>query len=182
MEIILIRHGKPTSADNPVLIAAEYTQWIRRYNASDVSENSRPENKYDEHGSSFIISSDLKRAIHSTKIYTDKLPEATFRLFREMEIPRYKFPFRLKAWTWVYLCRAFWMLGLKGSFESYKEAKTRSELAAKKLTELAQEKGKIALFGHGYMNLHIRKVLVKNGWILKNKSNEFWGVTSLESV
>jgi len=180
MEITLIRHGKPTSADNPVLTAAEYTQWIRRYNASDVSENSRPENKYEGYNSSFVISSDLKRAIHSTQIYTDALPEATFPLFREMEIPRYKFPFRLKAWTWVYLCRACWMLGLNGSFESYKEARNRSELAAVKLTELAKEKGKVILFGHGYMNLHIRKVLIKNGWKLKTKSNEFWGVTSLE--
>jgi hypothetical protein len=105
----------------------------------------------------------------------------TFQLFREMEIPRYKFPFRLKAWTWVYLSRALWILGLKGSFESYKQAKVRAELAAIKLTELANEKGKVVVFGHGYMNLHIRKSLVKKGWQLNNKSNNFWGVTSLET-
>jgi len=179
MEIILIRHGKPTSAHNPVLSASGYTKWIKRYNASNVSEKSRPQNKLKLNSSSLIISSDLKRAIHSTEIYTGEPPSETFELFREMEIPRYKFPFRLKAWTWVYLCRAFWMLGLKGSFESYKEAKDRAELGADKLIELAQEKGTIVLFGHGYMNLHIRKALIKNGWKLNSKNNEFWGVTSL---
>ena len=77
-----------------------------------------------------------------------------------MEIPRYKLPLRLKAWTWVYLCRVLWMLGLKGSFESYKLAKLRAELAADKLIELAIQNNKVVLFGHGYMNLHIRKALI----------------------
>ena len=181
MEIILIRHGKPTSANNPELSASEYTKWIRRYNASDVSEQSRPQNKLKLNSSNLIISSDLKRAIHSAEIYTGEPPDQTFELFREMEIPRYKFPFRLKAWTWVYLCRAFWMLGLKGPFESYKEAKSRAELGAEKLIELAQEKGSVVLFGHGYMNLHIRKFLINKGWELSNKSNDFWGETKLKN-
>jgi len=182
MEIILIRHGKPTSAVNSVLGAAEFTNWVRHYNASDVSENSRPHDRLSERENlGHVVSSDLKRAIHSTEIYTDKLPQETFQLFREMEIPRYKLPFRLRAWTWVYLNRALWMLGLKGSFESYKQAKDRAGLAANKLAELANEKDKVVLFGHGYMNLHIRKALVKQGWLLDCKSNDFWGVTRLSS-
>ena len=45
---------------------------------------------------------------------------------------------------------------------------------------LAYEKGKVVLFGHGYMNLHIRRVLIKQGWSLHCKSNAFWGLSSLE--
>jgi len=182
MEIILIRHGKPTSAINSVLTAAEFTTWVRHYNFSDVSKSSRPNEKLPGNKDfAYVVSSDLKRAIHSTEIYTAKSPQETFRLFREMEIPRYKIPFRLKAWTWVYLNRALWMLGLKGSFESYKQAKHRAELAASKLVELANEKNEVVLFGHGYMNLHIRRSLVKQGWLLSCKSNDFWGVTRLTS-
>lgn len=73
------------------------------------------------------------------------------------------------------------MFGLKGSFESYRLAKVRAELAADELIELATVKGKVVLFGHGYLNLYIRKALMKKGWLLKSKSNAFWGVTSLES-
>ena len=179
MEIVLIRHGKPTSADNPVLNASEYTKWIRRYNLSDVAINSRPESKDAMHKSCYIVSSDFNRAIHSANIYTGQSPKVISKLYREMEIPRYKLPFRLKAWSWVYLCRVLWMLGLKGSFESYQLAKIRAELAADKLIELAIQNNKVVLFGHGYMNLHIRKSLIRKGWLLNSKSNDFWGVTSL---
>ena len=140
MEIILIRHGKPTSANNPALNAVGFTHWVRRYNFSDVSKNSRPESMLDQYKGHYVVSSDLQRAIHSANIYTGQSPALTSKRYREMEIPRYKFPFRLKAMTWVYLNRACWMLGLKGSFEYYRQAKVRADLAADSLIELAGKK------------------------------------------
>jgi broad specificity phosphatase PhoE len=181
MEIVLIRHGKPASADNAVVGAAEYTKWIRRYNCSDVATDSRPDTKDVNKKSCYVVSSDFKRAIHSAHIYTGKSPELISELFREMEIPRYKLPLTLKAMTWVYLCRVLWMFGLKGSFESYRLAKIRAELAADKLIDLATINSKVVLFGHGYLNVYIRKALMKKGWLLKSKSNAFWGVTNLKS-
>lgn len=180
MEIVLIRHGKPTSANNPVVDACEYTKWIRRYNFSDVSANSRPESVNTQYQSFYSISSDLKRAIHSANIYIGKNPEEIGKLYREMEIPRYKLPFHLKAWHWVYLSRLLWMFGFKGAFESFQQAKHRSEIAANKLIELAKRQDKVVLFGHGYMNRYIRKSLIHKGWVLNFKSNDYWGVTSLK--
>lgn len=180
MEIILIRHGKPTSADNPIVNACEYTKWIRRYNFSNVAKNSRPESINNQYKSFYTISSDLKRAIHSANIYIGKHPEKIDKLYREMEIPRYKFPFQLKAWNWVYLSRILWMLGLKGSFESFKQAKLRAEVAATQLIDVAKSQDKVVLFGHGYMNRYIRKSLIQKGWVLNSKSNSYWGVTRLE--
>ncbi|MGJ8694004.1 MAG: hypothetical protein ACSHW0_16160 [Thalassotalea sp.] len=141
MEIVLIRHGKPTSADNTVLNATDYTKWIRRYNFSDVAANSRPENKAAINQSFYVVASDFTRATHSAKIVTGHAPNETAKLFREMEIPRYKLPFKLKAFTWVYLCRVLWMCGLKGRFESFRTAKIRAELAAEQLITLAKVKG-----------------------------------------
>lgn len=180
MEIILIRHGKPSSAKNLRLSASDYARWIRRYNFSDVSIQSRPKTINKDIQSCYLIASDFKRAIHSTEIYTGRSPDLISSIYKEMEIPRYKLPVKLKAWTWVFLCRVLWMLGCKGQFESYRLAKKRSVLAAEQLVSLAHQKGKVVLFGHGYMNLHIRRVLVKQGWTLKNKSNKFWGLSSLE--
>jgi broad specificity phosphatase PhoE len=180
MEIILIRHGKPTSADNPVIDVCEYTHWIRRYNASDVAKNSRPKNINEHYKYFYTVSSDLKRAIHSAGIYVGKSPEKIDKLYREMEIPRYKFPLKLKAWNWVYFSRILWMLGVKGSFESFKKAKQRADKAADKLIEIAQQQDKVVLFGHGFMNRYIRKSLIKKGWVLNSKSNAYWGVTSFE--
>jgi len=134
MEIILIRHGKPTSAKNSRLTAGGFAQWVRQYNLANVADDSRPVQCLDEDLIHYyIVASDLKRAVQSAQIFTNKTPDKIFPELREMEIPRYKFPLHLKAWTWVYLNRLCWMLGLKGSFESYKEAKIRANLATIKL-------------------------------------------------
>jgi broad specificity phosphatase PhoE len=180
MKIVLIRHGKPTSADNPILNACQYAHWIRRYNASKVATNSRPKNIDNEYKYFYTLSSDLKRAIHSTNLYIGKPPKEVDKLYREMEIPRYKFPFKLTAWNWVYFSRVLWMFGYKGPFESFKQAKKRADTAATKLIEMAQVQDQVVLFGHGYMNRYIRKALIQKGWKLNTKSNAYWGVTSLE--
>jgi len=180
MKIVLIRHGKPVSADNPILNACQYTHWIRRYNASKVAINSRPLTVNDDYKYFYTLSSDLKRAIHSTNIYLGKPPEKVDKLYREMEIPRYRFPFKLKAWNWVYFSRLLWMLGYKGPFESFTQAKKRADTAAIKLIEMAQVQDQVVLFGHGFMNRYIRKSLIQKGWVLNTKSNAYWGVTCLE--
>lgn len=179
MEIVLIRHGKPEAANNNVLSASGFTKWIRKYNHSKVCNSSRPASINEGYKDHYAISSDLKRAIHSTELYTGSLPETQYSVLREMEIPRYKLPFRLRAWTWVYLNRFLWMLGRRGPFESYKQAKQRAKLATEKLINLALQENKIIVFGHGYMNIHIRKYLRQAGWKIKMKSNEYWGVSVL---
>lgn len=179
MEIILIRHGKPTSANNPIVNACEYTKWIRQYNFSDVAKNSRPDITHSQYASFYTLSSDLKRAIHSAHIYVGRAPEEVNPLYREMDIPRYKLPFRLKAWHWVYLSRFLWMFGCKGPFESFSQAKQRAELAAEQLIEMTKQKEQVVLFGHGFMNRYIRKALMQKGWQLGSKSNAYWGITSL---
>ncbi len=179
MEIILIRHGKPSSADSPALNASEYTQWVRQYNFSGVSQKSRPDTINKKLKSYYLVSSHFNRAIESAEIYTGRSPDKISTLFKEMDIPRYKLPFKFKAMTWVYLCRVLWMLGLKGRFESYASARKRAEVAAEQLVELSQQNGDLVLFGHGYMNLHIRRSLRKKGWRINSKSNDFWGLSSL---
>lgn len=180
MEIVLIRHGKPASADNPIMDVCGYAHWIRRYNASKVAKNSRPETVNDDYKSFYAISSDLKRAIHSANIYLGKSPKQVDRSYREMAIPRYKIPFKLKAWHWVYLSRLLWMLGYSGPFESFRQAKLRADEAALKLIQIAHEQEQVILFGHGYMNRYIRKALIQQGWQLNSKSNAYWGVTRLK--
>lgn len=179
MEIVLIRHGKPTSASNPSINASEYVHWIRQYNLSDVAQDSRPEYINEQYQSFYLVSSDFKRAIHSANIYLGKTPQTIDKLFREMEIPRYKIPLQLKAWSWVYLSRFLWIIGYKGPFESFRQAKIRADNATLKLIELAKNHDRVILFGHGFMNRYIRKSLIKKGWVLTTKDNAYWGITNL---
>lgn len=180
MEIVLIRHGKPASANNLVVNAGEYTKWIRQYNLSAVDSSSRPVNINEQYRSFYVVASDLKRARHSAYIYMDKKVEEIDKIYREMEVPRYKIPLKLKAWNWVYLSRFLWLLGFKGSFESFKQAKKRAELATERLIALAEKHENLVLFGHGFMNRYIRKSLIKKGWQLDAKSHAFWGITTLK--
>jgi len=180
MKIILVRHGKPNSDDGLLVNAADYTKWVRNYNNSYISENSRPDSINTEISSLYTISSKLNRAVHSTEIYTGKKPNLISSLFNEMDIPRYKLPFKFTAMTWLYLCRIIWVMGFSDSFESYRCAKKRSILATQELIKLSKKHKNLVLFGHGYMNLHIRKELVRNGWTENYKSNLHWGVSELE--
>ncbi|MFC3120467.1 hypothetical protein [Agaribacter flavus] len=179
---MLIRHGKPSSADSPSLCASGYLKWLRRYNKSDVMIHSRPKNIEEEFKRYYSVSSDFTRAVHSAEIYTGTLPNEVDIVYREMDIPYYRLPFKLKPMTWVYLCRALWILGLKGNFESYDDAKQRALLVSNNLENLAQTKGAVVQFGHGYMNLHVRGILRKRGWTLMEKSNNFWGVSHLRKL
>ena len=181
MEIILVRHGRPLNAGNALLNAAGFANWVKNYNHSLVSEQSSPckfsQAKYNDH---YLVSSDLPRAVHSCSIFSGSQPHYQSKLFREMDIPRYKLPFTIRAWSWVYLNRALWMLGLKGRFESYVQARQRAQLAASELIAMAQQHGKVMVFSHGYLILHIRKHLCCYGLTQTQKSNSYWGISAFK--
>lgn len=180
MEIMLIRHGKPISATNEKCNARQFHQWVKRYKHAAIDENSQPNwSQLYGYENCHIISSALPRAKASTMIAFNCKPKATYRWLNEMDIPRYPLPFTLNAWTWVYLNRALWMLGAKGKFESYKEAKQRAQSATCELEALARKHKTLIAVGHGYMNLHIRRYLKKRGWTVAEKSNQYWGVSKL---
>ncbi|MEI8703737.1 hypothetical protein [Pseudoalteromonas sp. B62] len=73
MEIVLIRHGKPTGAIYPRVSASGFTDWVRKYDQSGIVAGNLPEldemNKYENH---YIVSSDLKRAVESAQICFNK--------------------------------------------------------------------------------------------------------------
>lgn len=180
MEIVLIRHGRPENATNKVLNAAGFANWVKNYNHSKVSAFSQPcSNSQCEYDGYFTVSSDLPRAVDSCQIFSAKRPNFCSSLYREMAIPYYKLPFKLHAWTWVYLNRFLWMCGKKGKFESYTDAKRRAYKAAKELVYLAQTHDKIIVFSHGFLILHIRKELRDFGFTTVAKSNDYWGVSAL---
>jgi broad specificity phosphatase PhoE len=112
------------------------------------------------------------------------MPELQWPILREMHIPRYKLPFQLGAYSWLLLTRILWMFGLsKGisvRIESFKAAKQRAKKAAQALHHLAEKQHNVIVFGHGFSNRYIRKELIKLGWQLERKSNDFWGVTCLK--
>jgi len=181
VEIILVRHGKPEAATNPRVTASGFARWVRSYKNSGLMSESQPPNGLCELINNHnLISSDLKRAVESANQCTGAIPEQQLKVLREIEIPCFKFPFFLKANTWLYLNRILWILGLKSSTESFKKGKERALIASKQLESLAVKHKKIAVFGHGYINIHIKRKLIKKGWSVTQQSNDYWGVTHLK--
>jgi len=180
MEIILIRHGKPSAAINPKLSASGFANWVLDYDESDVSCESLPPDALakliKDH---FIISSHLARSIDSVKKCLNAEPDLIHRKFREMEIPSYKLPFRLKAYTWLVVNRIAWFAGVNGNVESFKAAKLRAKNAAAGLMELASEHNKVAVFGHGLVNKSMANVLKKEGWHCTFEGKGYWSTINL---
>lgn len=182
MKIVLVRHGRPANSQNIRLNSAGFANWVKNYNHSLVASDSRPAFSFnDMFANYYIVSSDLPRAIHSCKIAFNRPPAVTSALFREMDIPRFKLPFTLNAWTWVYLNRVLWTIGKSGPFESYTKAKSRAESAAVTLIDIAKKESNVIVFAHGYLNLHMRKHFRAYGLKQTSKSSAYWGVTMFES-
>jgi len=184
MEIVLIRHGKPTAAVNPKVSAAGFSRWVKNYNDSQVALDSLPPEVLTKVvAKHWIVSSDLARAIHSARLCMNRPADLSLSLLREMDIPRYQLPFKLKAYTWLVLNRCLWLLGVKASaepsVESFKQAKGRALSSAEELQVLAIKHNKVAVFGHGLMNKFIAKELIKLGWLAEVKGKKYWSSITL---
>lgn len=176
-----MRHGRPQHSKNNTLNSAGFARWVKNYNQSLVCESSLPTSDFStSYQDYYLISSDLPRARHSAQIALHKTPNMQSKLLREMEIPRYKIPLRLRAWTWVYVNRSLWTVGVKGPFESYKEAKVRASKAADIVYNKALEHERVIVFAHGYINLHMRKFLRAKGLQQTSKSSKYWGCTGFQ--
>lgn len=180
LEIVLIRHGKPIAATNPSVNAVGYAKWVKQYQVSGVAASSQPDpsikRRFSDH---YVVSSNLNRAIESAQISLGITPKQQLKLLREMDIPRYRIPLTLKTRTWLHLSRVLWVLGIPGAFESHKVAKNRAKLAVEALIQLAKQHNNIVIFSHGYLNFYLRRYLSRAGWQVKEKSNQYWGVSRL---
>ncbi len=178
--IVLVRHGKPLGAINPMLNSAGFTQWVRRFDHSRVSAESPPPTHLRAHlGDAFAVSSTLPRALHSTELCLGRAPDARFDSLREMEIPRYRLPGKLPAYGWVYLNRGLWMLGKTGPFETWPEAKDRGRQAAQTLADISRSHPNLAVFGHVMMNAAVARSLIELGWRGRSRHTDYWGSIEL---
>ncbi|MFT6987918.1 MAG: broad specificity phosphatase PhoE [Psychromonas sp.] len=181
MEILLIRHGKPTGAINPRLSASGFAYWVRNYNRSKVDPRSLPPKDLSGSlGSHFIVASDLARSVDSVYMCLNREPDLKLKQLREMNIPCYKLPFVFKAYTWLIISRIFWLAGFSGKVESFKAAKIRARISAKQLQELAIKHEKVAFFGHGMLNKYIAKELNKLGWDSSPQGEKYWSTIKLK--
>jgi len=183
MEIILIRHGKPSAATNPKLSAVGFARWINDYKHSRVAPDSLPPTSLTEQiDGCYIVTSPLPRAYHSATLCSGQPPDIMFGKLSEMALPCHKFPFKLSANRWLLINRLSWLLGFHGKVESFSIAKKRAKNMALELHKLAINHRRVAVFGHGLINHFIALELKKLNWQPSITSKGYWGSTQLQLV
>jgi hypothetical protein len=73
--------------------------------------------------------------------------------------------------------RATWLCGWSGGIEPIGVARARSLNASRRLIGLANEHGRVALVGHGMMNLLIARHLRRAGWTGHRPPTTYWGTS-----
>ena len=177
-EVLFIRHGRPASENNQSLNAPGFLRWVRDYNRADLHYQSVPHEQLDLRGY-YIMCSDLHRARLSAAKYTPLPVNHYNACFNEMDIPYYRLPLTLNAWSWVYLNRFLWMLGKAGNFESFADDKVRAKYAVNLIVKHSSAHPKIALFGHGMTSRMMMYYLKKQGWRSSTKDYRYWGAIRL---
>lgn len=166
MEIILMRHGKPTFTDSSRVTSLEMAGWIAQYDLSDTGNDVPPESsKSLASSASKNISSPLPRALSSLNALGCEV-DLIDKVFREADLPIYPLSaFRLSPALWAVFYRVLWLCGLSRNVETLGRVKQRAFQAADILVTFAKvSNGPVLLMGHGVMNRLIARELISMGW------------------
>jgi broad specificity phosphatase PhoE len=169
MEIILLRHGKPTVELKGYIDAGELKALVLAYTQSEIQELSsshelgKVKKIFNSH---YVVCSNLSRSLRSAKMIGFEQIHFSDALFNEPNIPHFDKGFiKLPVLVWLIGLRLMWLFGFSKNAESFKQAKFRAEQASNKLIELAQENEKVILVGHGLMNRLIARQLRLKDWL-----------------
>ncbi|MDC2866092.1 histidine phosphatase family protein [Bacillus sp. BP-3] len=182
MQISFIRHGS-SSVQKKAITVRGFQEWQQRYEHEDIMREMEIPIETMEvvESSKFIVSSDQKIAVQSAAMLTSNVMFIQNSLFREAAVPSIlPVPnwIKCKPDVWMFLGRAFWMIGYSRDVESYLEVQRRAKQAADVLVGYANVYQRVTLVGHSYFNKMIGKELCARGWrgplLLRNNP---WGCT-----
>jgi broad specificity phosphatase PhoE len=178
MEIILIRHGKPTIPSLDKLTASAFAQWVDEYNAAGLSPSSTPteSTRVCTQHCSAIVCSALPRSIESAKALNAEKIVMSDALFNEAGLPTANWQrIKLSPLIWAVFFRVLWLFGYAKDTESFKETKARAIKATKRLTALVHQHEKVVFVGHGVFNRLLANELRKQGWTgAKHPGTKHW--------
>jgi broad specificity phosphatase PhoE len=181
MNIVLMRHGKPLIRSVPIP-ARDFGKAVEAYDRAGLDTAvSPPEGTRDQAAtSSYIISSDLPRAIESARMLGSEHPAESDPLFREAVLPMPpSLPFKLDPHAWAVIARVDWYLGFSRSDETVSQTRDRAKRAVRYLEDLAAVHGSVLLAGHMIFNTFIARELRANAWSgPRIPSTRYWSTSS----
>lgn len=183
-----MRHGKPKldleAIKSQRMPAIRLGEIVKKYEMSDLDFSYTPSADSIHIAKECIssVSSDLPRAISSSKLLGHEETNISNSCFRESALPYLEWSsLKLTFFTWAIIFRLAWLCGLSKNGESFKNAKLRSKLCADKLENSAKNAWPVLHVGHGIMNRLIIKELKRRKWVVKDHTGEnYWSYTVLE--
>lgn len=166
MEIVLVRHGRPSPLAGRMVSGRKVGDWVAGYNAAGLAETVAPPRAVQElvKSAGCVLASDLLRSLESARLLAPTGVRIDADL-REAVLPSSMgVSFRLPASVWVVIARVAWWLNCRRSEEPIAAARARARRVADRLCALASRHGTVAVIGHGVFNRFIARQLVKRGW------------------
>lgn len=177
MEIVLIRHGRPAFAFSRRVPASELQAQVAAYDACTICDTP-PKAAIDvAQRCAAVVCSDLTRSLHSARALQCKEIALADALFREAGFPhaQWRWP-PLPVAAWAVLFRALWVFGFSQGGESVAASRQRAQTAARRLAQLARERGSVLFVGHGIINRYIADALIAQGWNGPRRPGvRYWG-------
>lgn len=186
-QIALVRHGEPDLLKNGKFSFEEARQYVTRYDSVGIVVPDKPFFKIERPDEVAIFTSSITRAQATAQyLFGDSTNMVVSPDFREFEthIGKRGFDFKLPIKLWTTAARIRWMLGLGDhGIESFAEAKKRAHNAAELLAEATEEKPKVVLVAHGFLNRYIKEDLEDMGWrVVKDGGTNYFATTVLVKI
>ena len=186
--ITIIRHGMPEAHNKysnwTILRGSDLSEFINDWNNCELSLENKISDKLrvtiDD--SDFFVTSKLRRTIDSSRLL-GIMKADTSELLNEAELPHgFLKNIRMPVILWGGVIRLAWVFGLRMNAESYKEFKTRIKKACTYISLQSVKSNHIAVIGHGFANMQIKKELKRNKW--KHIENcggyDYWSFDTFE--
>jgi broad specificity phosphatase PhoE len=183
--ITVIRHGMPDAHHKysklKYIKGSDLIGFINDWNNCELSSENRIPIKL---RSVLEDSSKLKRARDSARLLGIKEIDS-IELLNEAELP-YGFleNITLPVALWGILIRLVWFFGYNNNSESYKDFRKRIIKAREYIESFSTKSNHIAVIGHGFTNLYLKKELKRNNWlhVINNDGHNYWSYDSFEKA
>jgi len=183
-QIALVRHGEPDLQKTGKFSYDQAKLFLKNYDSVNIVVPDKPFFKIEKPDEVAIFTSSINRA-HATANYLfgDSANMTVSPDFREFEttVGKYNPKIRMPIKLWTTSARIKWLLGIDGNgIESFTDARKRAHKAAQLLVSATEEKLKVVLVAHGFLNRFIKEDLEKMGWrIVRDGGSNYFATTIL---
>jgi len=166
MEIVLLRHGKPSYTFKGKARASDISREIELYDKANLADHPTPEALDIALRCDSVVCSALSRSLETANALGFEKINSTNAHFNEAALPHFKRgDIVMPIVAWVAVLRIFSLSGFSRHGESYLQCKQRATQATKDLITTAQNHQRTLLVGHGIFNHFIAKELRKQNWL-----------------